>query len=105
MICSKTPPTEQHDEALLDQALERAHAYAEAGASRFFLPDIVDIDLIKKLCEKSPLPVNIIAIPGAPSNQELAEAGVARISYGPIPYLEMIEWLKTNAKDALGSIN
>ena len=101
----KNTPPEQHDEVLLEKALERADAYAEAGADGFFLPGIVDIELIKKLCERSPVPVNIIAIPGAPSNQELADAGVARISYGPIPYLEMIEWLKNKSRTALTSIS
>lgn len=99
----KNTPPEQHNEALLEQALERANAYAEAGADGFFLPGIVDIDLIKILCDRSPLPVNIIAIPGAPSNQELADAGVSRISYGPIPYLEMIEWFKDKVSMALRS--
>lgn len=100
----KNTPPEQHDEILLEKALERADAYAEAGADGFFLPGIVDIELIKKLCERSPIPVNIIAIPGAPSNQALADAGVARISYGPIPYLEMVEWLKDKANTALHSV-
>jgi len=99
----KNTPPEQHDEALLDRALERAFAFSGAGASGFFLPGIVDSNLINILAEKSPLPVNIVAIPGAPSNRELADAGVARISYGPIPYLQMVEWLKSNAKQALHS--
>ena len=93
----------QHDEVLLEEAITRAKAYADAGADGFFLPGIVDIDLIKMLCERSPLPVNIIAIPGAPPNADLASAGVSRISYGPVPYLQMIEWLKEKAAAALQS--
>lgn len=100
----KNTPPEQHNGDLLEEALERAKAYAEAGADGFFLPGIVDLELIKLLCDRSPLPINIISIPGAPSNQELAGAGVSRISYGPIPYLEMIEWLKGKAKTALNSL-
>jgi 2-methylisocitrate lyase-like PEP mutase family enzyme len=100
----KNTPPEQHDDALLDQALERAQAYADAGADGFFLPGIMDLELIKKLCEQSPLPVNIIALPGAPANSELAHAGVSRISYGPVPYLNMIEWLKGEAHKSLNSL-
>ncbi len=86
---------------MLEEALVRAQAYAEAGANGFFVPKLADIGLIRQLAEKSPLPINIIMLPGAPSRQELAAVGVARISYGPVPYLEMIEWLKDKAKKAI----
>lgn len=97
----KNAAPSDHDDALLDQALERARAFKEAGADGFFLPGILDLGLIKRLCDASPLPVNIIAIPGTPSRGELIDAGVARISYGPVPYLQMIEWFKEQAKTAL----
>ncbi len=93
-------PTD-HDEALLETALERARAFADAGANGFFLPMLTNIDLIRKLCEQSPLPVNIILTDDTITSQELADAGVSRISYGPIPYLQMIEWLKDNARKAI----
>jgi 2-methylisocitrate lyase-like PEP mutase family enzyme len=89
-----------HDEALLEKALQRASAFKDAGADGFFVPGITDMHLIKKLCEQSPLPVNIIWLSGMPSGQRLADAGVSRISYGPGPYLEMIEWLKDKAAKA-----
>ncbi len=90
-----------HDSTLVDQALERAQAFANAGANGFFVPGLRDITLIKDLVQKSPLPVNIIVLPGMESNETLADAGVARISYGPGPYLQMIEWLKDQAKPIL----
>ncbi len=85
---------------LMDEALERAEAYKQAGANGFFTPKLLDIDLITQLCEKSPLPVNIIRLPGAPSTAQLRDAGVSRISYGPVVQMEMIEWLKGKAKEA-----
>lgn len=97
----KNAKPEEHTSKLVEQALERARAYADAGADGFFLPGIANLELIKQLCDGSPVPVNIIKIPGTPSTQELAVAGVARISYGPVPYLQMIEWLKAKAKLAL----
>ncbi len=75
-------------EALLDEAAGRAAVYAEAGASGFFAPALVEPGLVKRLCDQVELPVNIMMLEGAPSLPELAALGVARISYGPGPYVE-----------------
>ena len=66
----------------LDEAIARAKAYAEAGASGFFAPGLRESDQIKVLCEASPLPVNLIKWPGTPSSSEMADLGVSRISHG-----------------------
>jgi len=71
---------------LVAPAAERAAAYAEAGANSFFAPWLKDADLIGKLVEAVDLPVNIMWYQGCPSLTELAELGVARVSYGPGPY-------------------
>lgn len=84
----------------LDDAIERAKAYEDAGASGFFAPALLDEGLIEKLCASTKLPVNIIAIPGCPPKAKLAELGVARISYGPVPYRKMIAALGEAAKEA-----
>ena len=89
-------PAEEHRDHLRE-AIERAHAYAEAGANGFFAPGLGDRDLIGRLCEASPLPINIMAMPGAPDAEALGALGVARISHGPFPYRRMIEWLKQEA--------
>jgi 2-methylisocitrate lyase-like PEP mutase family enzyme len=34
---------------------------------------------------------------GVPSNDKLAQLGVARVSYGPIPYIETVEALQKKA--------
>lgn len=94
-------PREEHDKAKLDQAIERAKAYADAGADGFFAPGLADPALIAALCAATPLPVNIIALPGVPPKAELAKAGVARISYGPVPWRRMAAWLEAEAKAAL----
>src|SRR4051794_41137173 len=77
---------ETHDEAMVEAALARAHAYAEAGASGIFVPVLADLRLLARFCAASPLPVNFMAWPGAPSAAEVAAAGVARISHGPFPW-------------------
>ena len=89
---------EDHNQAMLDEAIERAKAYEDAGASGFFAPALVDETMIETLCDAVNLPVNIIAIPGAPANARLAELGVARISYGPVPYRKMTAWLEETAR-------
>ena len=95
----KAASVEHH--AHLEEAARRARAYAKAGASGFFAPGLAQPDHIRTLCEQSPLPVNIMVLPGAPSNRELAALGVARISYGPIPYRDMTASLRTAAQQAL----
>lgn len=93
---------ETHNDAMLADAIERASAYEQAGADGFFAPGLADEKLIGTLCEKINLPVNIIALPHVPPNEKLAELGVARISYGPVPYRQMIKSLTEAATTALG---
>jgi 2-methylisocitrate lyase-like PEP mutase family enzyme len=81
-------------ESVTAEALDRAKAYAAAGASGFFIPGLQEHALIARICEAAPLPVNVMAMDGVPPHDRLTELGVARISYGPIPYL--------NAMAALG---
>ena len=83
--------------ALLDEAVARARAYAEAGGNGFFAPGLADEELIRKLCEASPVPVNIMMMPGVSAPKRLGELGVARVSYGPGPYRAMMAKLKEDA--------
>jgi len=94
--------TRDHDDAKVDAALERAAAYAEAGASGFFAPGLADLDLLARLCEESPLPVNFMAWPGTPPTASLAAAGVARISHGPFPWKLAMQALKEAAAAEYG---
>ena len=86
-----------HDAAMVDAALERARAYADAGASGFFVPLLSDLALLERCCAASPLPVNFMAFPGAPSASEVAATGVARISHGPFPWRLAMSALKEAA--------
>jgi 2-methylisocitrate lyase-like PEP mutase family enzyme len=94
-------PRDSHDRAMLTAALERAHAYADAGANSFFAAGLVDPALIEWLCKASPLPVNIFAVPGAPGRSALADLGVARISHGPFPYRAALAGFEAGLKAAL----
>ncbi len=85
---------------LLDPAIERAHAYADAGASGFFAPGLADERLIEALCGAVRLPVNVMVGGDAPSTNRLGELGVSRISYGPMPYIHCMQHLKLQASPA-----
>ncbi|MGQ0661968.1 isocitrate lyase/PEP mutase family protein [Sphingosinicella sp.] len=88
---------ETHDAVKVEAAIERARAYAEAGASGFFAPDLADLALLERLCGASPLPVNFMAWPGSPTAADVAAAGVARVSHGPFPHKLAMKALKDAA--------
>ena len=98
-IFLKAPP-ETHSEDMLADAIVRAHDYEQAGASGFFAPGLTDQAMIETLCREVNLPVNIIALPHVPDKATLASLGVARISYGPVPYRQMMASLDAAAKAA-----
>ena len=91
-----------HDNAKANEALERALAYAEAGASGFFVPGLIDLDLLGRVCSAAPLPVNFMAFPGAPDDAAVTAAGIARISHGPFPYRLAMKALKQAAEAIYG---
>lgn len=90
-------PAEAHDDAKVDAAIERAEAYADAGASGFFVPGLANLSLLERVCAAAPLPVNFMAFPGAPTAAEVAGVGVARISHGPFPYMDAMKALQEAA--------
>ncbi len=90
-------PLEQHDDVMVIEAIERARAYAEAGADGLFAPGLADISLITRLAESVPLPLNIMVGDATPPVRVLAEHGVARVSYGPRPYLMVMKALEEAA--------
>jgi 2-methylisocitrate lyase-like PEP mutase family enzyme len=67
---------------LVDQALDRARAYFEAGADCVYPILLSAPEAIAAFVGGAGGPVNILAGGGAPSVAELAALGVARVSYG-----------------------
>jgi 2-methylisocitrate lyase-like PEP mutase family enzyme len=92
---------DEHDSSLVRKALERAEAYAGAGADGLFVPGLSDLALITELTKASPLPVNIMVSQGA-NLSALAKRGVARISFGADPYVVTISALQDAARKAVG---
>ena len=91
-----------HEPARIEEAIARAGAYAEVGASGFFVPGLVDLDQLARICAASPLPVNFMAFPGAPDAGAVSGAGVARISHGPFPHKLAMQALKEAAEAIYG---
>ncbi|MEM8755082.1 MAG: isocitrate lyase/phosphoenolpyruvate mutase family protein [Pseudomonadota bacterium] len=88
---------------LVGAALERAAAYAEAGADGFFVPLLTSPDLVAEVAERSPLRINVMARGDMASPAAAAKLGVARVSYGPAPYLAAMKDLAaaySTARDA-----
>ena len=78
---------------LVDEALRRARAYVDAGVDCVFPIVLWQPDALAAFLAQAPGPVNVLRIPPAPSEAELAKLGVARISYGGLLHQEMIEQL------------
>ena len=70
-------------ETRLEAVAKRARLYRRAGADCVFVPGVIDISTIAKLVKAIEGPLNIMAMPGAPSAKQLGEIGLARLSVGP----------------------
>jgi 2-methylisocitrate lyase-like PEP mutase family enzyme len=93
--------TQTYDDALVDQVIERGKAFADAGASGFFVPRLADPKQIERVVREVPLPLNVIAFPGAPDKSVWASAGVARISHGPFPHRALMAKFEEMAREAI----
>ena len=69
---------------LLADAIERGRAFLEAGADCVFVPGQLDADTVRQLVEGvGERKVSVLGLPGTPEPRELAQLGVARVSFGP----------------------
>jgi 2-methylisocitrate lyase-like PEP mutase family enzyme len=66
----------------LADTIARLQRYAEAGADVVYAPGLTRAGDISEVVRSSGRPVNVLAMPGAPTVAELADLGVARISVG-----------------------
>jgi 2-methylisocitrate lyase-like PEP mutase family enzyme len=71
-----------HGRADLADTIARLQAYQEAGADVLYAPGLRRIEDIRSLVASVDLPVNVLALPGAPPVADLASAGVSRVSVG-----------------------
>ncbi|HWK25544.1 MAG TPA: isocitrate lyase/phosphoenolpyruvate mutase family protein [Solirubrobacter sp.] len=69
----------------LAAAIERGEAYLEAGADCIFVPGVRDLPTLETLARELGGRVSVLCGAGGPTLADLAQAGVARVSYGPGP--------------------
>ncbi len=84
---------------MLDAAVSRAVAYREAGADCVYPIFLSNAEAIRSFVRRVAMPVNILAVREAPSVDELAELGVARVSYGPLVYRRVMGALRELLRD------
>lgn len=68
----------------LDDTVARLVAYRDAGADVLYAPGLTDLGDIARVVDAVGAPVNVLALPNAPTIPELASAGVARVSLGSL---------------------
>jgi 2-methylisocitrate lyase-like PEP mutase family enzyme len=73
---------------LVPEALRRAHAYFEAGADCVYPIGLCEAEDIRRFTSEAGGSVNVIRLPQTPPLAELAELGVARVSWATLLYRE-----------------
>jgi len=66
----------------LADTISRLQAYQEAGADVLYAPGVTALEDIRAIVDAVDRPINVIALPNAPSVAELASLGVGRVSVG-----------------------
>ena len=77
----------------MEEAIRRGRAYLDAGVACVYPIGLIDRDEIAHFVQAVDGPVNVTFRPGTPSLGELADLGVARITYGGGLHLAMQGWL------------
>jgi 2-methylisocitrate lyase-like PEP mutase family enzyme len=105
------------EESRLEAALDRGHAYRDAGADCVFVPGGLSHDTIRALAQQMGCPINVVAnpaisIPVVATVGELQDLGVARVSIGSgamravLAFVQRIgrELMTTGTYDAMAAI-
>src|SRR6266540_3929329 len=71
-----------HGRPDLADTIARLQAYQAAGADVLYAPGLSSLEDIRQVVASVDRPVNVLALPGAPSVPELADVGVRRVSVG-----------------------
>jgi 2-methylisocitrate lyase-like PEP mutase family enzyme len=87
----------------MENTLERGKAYLKAGADCIFIPGLKDASQIGSVVKELNAPINILAVPGAPTVPELKALGVKRVSFGSGPMRAAMGFLRKVAQEAMSS--
>lgn len=91
--------TTKHPDAL-NESIDRAGIYQDAGADGIFVPLIETPDDIRAFTSAIALPLNVFLTPNLPQYDELGALGAKRVSHGGKVY----GWLVEQAKQAFESL-
>jgi len=83
----------------LEEAINRAKIYTNAGADGLFVPLIESVDDIESLLKQTSLPLNVFLTENLPSVERLTELGVKRLSHGAKIYEWLVQQNTTLFKD------
>jgi 2-methylisocitrate lyase-like PEP mutase family enzyme len=72
----------RNDASGLADVIARLQSFQTAGAHVLYAPGLTDIEHIRTVVAEVDRPVNVLALPNAPTVAELADVGVARVSVG-----------------------
>jgi 2-methylisocitrate lyase-like PEP mutase family enzyme len=81
--------------------VDRGTRYLRAGADLVFVPLLVDTSVIARLVSRMRGPISVMALPGAPSANDLFAAGVVRVSIGQLAMLAALGTLKNIALELI----
>jgi 2-methylisocitrate lyase-like PEP mutase family enzyme len=85
----------------LDDTIARLIAYRDAGAEVVYAPGLVEIEQIARVVQAVEAPVNVLALPSAPTISELEAAGVRRVSTGSLLARSAYGALMSGARELL----
>ena len=75
-------------EELVPEALERAHAYVDAGVDCVYPIVLSELGALRRFMSEVRGPVNVTRLPQMPPLAELADLGVTRVSWGILLHLD-----------------
>jgi 2-methylisocitrate lyase-like PEP mutase family enzyme len=89
---------DRHD---LTDTIERLQAFAHAGADVLFAPGLPDVESVRTVCRAVGKPVNVVGTMqgGALSLQQLADAGVKRVSLATSLFRAALTGLQDAARE------
>jgi len=91
------------DDERLALTVVRGKAYLGAGADLIFVPTVIDPTFIGKLADAFDGKLSVMAMPGAPSADELFKAGACRVSIGQTAMLASLGLISKIAEELKSS--
>jgi 2-methylisocitrate lyase-like PEP mutase family enzyme len=88
-------------EAKLEDAIERAKAFRDAGVDCVYPMGLMDPASILRFVKAVDFPINVMVRKGLPAIPELKQMGVARVSFGPSASYAAMGLLKRASREIL----